>query len=162
MALTCDDLKSIAGILQPINDRLDNIQNELTELKSDVTELKSDVTELKSDVAVLKSDVAELKSDVAELKSDVTVLKSDVAELKSDMMVLKRKVINIELTLENETNKNIMVVAEGHIDLYRKLDECIKMSNSVDSKMEIHKIYINKHESEIDKIIKQIAERYAV
>jgi len=120
MALTCDDLKSIAGILQPINDRLDNIQNELTELKS------------------------------------------DVAELKSDMMVLKRKVINIELTLENETNKNIMVVAEGHIDLYRKLDECIKMSNSVDSKMEIHKIYINKHESEIDKIIKQIAERYAV
>ena len=162
MALTCDDLKSIAGILQPINDRLDNIQNELTELKSDVTELKSDVTELKSDVAVLKSDVAELKSDVAELKSDVTVLKSDVAELKSDMMVLKRKVINIELTLENETNKNIMVVAEGHIDLYRKLDECIKMSNSVDSKMEIHKIYINKHESDIDKIIKQIAERYAV
>jgi len=155
MALTCDDLKSIAGILQPINDRLDNIQNELTELKSDVAELKSDVAEL-------KSDVAELKSDVAELKSDVTVLKSDVAELKSDMMVLKRKVINIELTLENETNKNIMVVAEGHIDLYRKLDECIKMSNSVDSKMEIHKIYINKHESEIDKIIKQIAERYAV
>ena len=127
MALTCDDLKSIAGILQPINDRLDNIQNELTELKSDVAELKS-----------------------------------DVAELKSDMMVLKRKVINIELTLENETNKNIMVVAEGHIDLYRKLDECIKMSNSVDSKMEIHKIYINKHESDIDKIIKQIAERYAV
>ena len=155
MALTCDDLKSIAGILQPINDRLDNIQNELTELKSDVAELKSDVAEL-------KSDVAELKSDVAELKSDVTVLKSDVAELKSDMMVLKRKVINIELTLENETNKNIMVVAEGHIDLYRKLDECIKMSNSVDSKMEIHKIYINKHESDIDKIIKQIAERYAV
>jgi len=155
MALTCDDLKSIAGILQPINDRLDNIQNELTELKSDVAELKSDVAELKSDVTVLKS-------DVAELKSDVTVLKSDVAELKSDMMVLKRKVINIELTLENETNKNIMVVAEGHIDLYRKLDECIKMSNSVDSKMEIHKIYINKHESDIDKIIKQIAERYAV
>ena len=155
MALTCDDLKSIAGILQPINDRLDNIQNELTELKSDVAELKSDVAELKSDVTVLKSDVAELKSDVTELKSDV-------AELKSDMMVLKRKVINIELTLENETNKNIMVVAEGHIDLYRKLDECIKMSNSVDSKMEIHKIYINKHESEIDKIIKQIAERYAV
>lgn len=33
------------------------------------------------------------------------------------------------MTLENETNKNIMRVAEGHLDLCRKLDEALKIDN---------------------------------
>lgn len=33
------------------------------------------------------------------------------------------------MILENTTNKNIKIIAEGHTDLYRKLDEAMKAEN---------------------------------
>ena len=33
------------------------------------------------------------------------------------------KVRDIQLTLKNETNRNIKIIAEVHLDLNRKLDE---------------------------------------
>lgn len=67
--------------------------------------------------------------DMQVLKSDVNVLKSDVQVLKDGVQVLETKVKGLELTLENETNKNIRVVAEGHLDLNRKLDDALKVEN---------------------------------
>lgn len=43
--------------------------------------------------------------------------------------LLLKKVTNIELHLENVTDKNIQTVAEGHLDLSRKLDEALKVEN---------------------------------
>lgn len=74
-----------------------------------------------------------------------------------ELSSLKQRMTMIEMTLENETNKNIMVVAEGHLDLSRKLDNAINLANSIDSKMEHQQLKINKQESEINKIIAQIA-----
>lgn len=88
-----------------------------------------DMQEMKADVRMLKSDVQELKEDVQGLKSDVQVLKEDVQVLKDGVQVLETKVKGLELTLENETNKNIRVVAEGHLDLNRKLDDALKVEN---------------------------------
>lgn len=42
--------------------------------------------------------------------------------------VLEKKITDIQLTLENETNKNIQIIAEGHLDLSRKLDEALKLT----------------------------------
>ena len=43
---------------------------------------------------------------------------------KLDMIL--EKVIEIDKRLENETNKNIQLIAEGHLSLDRKLDEALK------------------------------------
>ena len=53
-------------------------------------------------------------------------LKGDVKTLKEDVQTLKDRVTNIEITLENETNRNIQLIAEGHLNLARKLDEALK------------------------------------
>ena len=42
---------------------------------------------------------------------------------------MDRKITDIQLTLENETNRNIKIIAEGHLDLVRKLDEALKVEN---------------------------------
>lgn len=39
------------------------------------------------------------------------------------------KITDIQLTLENETNRNIKLIAGGHLDLSRKLDEALKVEN---------------------------------
>ena len=78
------------------------------------------------DVRLLQGDVQSLKEDVQTLKEDVQTLKGDVQTLKEDVQMLKDRVTNIEITLENETNRNIQLIAEGHLNLDRKLDEALK------------------------------------
>ena len=95
----------------------------------DMQDLKEDVHILKEDVHVLKEDVSVLKEDVQDLKVKVEVLREDVDDLKEEVCVLKENVTGIQLTLENETNRNIRVVAEGHLDLNRKLDDALKVEN---------------------------------
>ncbi len=106
-----------------------------------VEPLKTDVGELKTDVRELKTDVRELKTDVGELQTDVGELKTDAVTLKSDMRAL-------QLTLENETNKGINIIAEGHLDLSRKLDEALTIENE----KEMLKLRVNRLESEVEKL----------
>ena len=42
---------------------------------------------------------------------------------------LVNKVTEVQMTLENETNKEIRIIAEGHLDLSRKLDDALKVEN---------------------------------
>ena len=51
----------------------------------------------------------------------------DTQELKGRMTYIEDNVTDIQLTLENETNKNISLIAEGHLDLSRKLDDALKV-----------------------------------
>ena len=67
-----------------------------------------------------------LQGDVRTLKEDMQTLKEDVQVLKGDVQTLKERVTNIEITLVNETNRNIQLIAEGHLNLDRKLDEALK------------------------------------
>ena len=63
------------------------------------------------------------------LKDDVSSLKDDVTTLKDNAATLNNKVTDLQLTLENETNRNIRTIAEGHLDLSRKLDDALKVEN---------------------------------
>lgn len=114
----------------------EKFQKELTPVKKELSELKKEFTELKADVSVLKE--------------DISVLKEDVSGLKKDMTDVKQKVTTIEITLENETNRNIEIIAEGHHILDRKLDEALKSF----SENELYKLRINRLDAEV-KIIAQ-------
>ena len=126
MDLILQKLGGIEGGLVSVGEDVQSLQGDMQVLKGDVQVLKGDVQELKEDVQVLKGDVQVLKEDVQVLKEDVQVLKEDVQVLKEDVQVLKERVTNIEITLENETNRNIQLIAEGHLNLDRKLDEALK------------------------------------
>lgn len=114
----------------------EKFQKEFTPVKKELSELKKEFTELKADVSVLKE--------------DISVLKADVSGLKKDMTDVKQKVTTIEITLENETNRNIEIIAEGHHILDRKLDEALKSF----SENELYKLRINRLDAEV-KIIAQ-------
>ncbi len=116
--------------------KLDLILSEVIGMKGDVAVLKEDMAVLKEDVAVLKEDVAVLKEDVAVLKEDVAVLKEDVAVLKEKVSVLEQRVDNIEqrvtgieVHLENQTDKNIQLIAENFIELTNKLNQAIPVAD---------------------------------
>ena len=80
------------------------------------------------------------------IDTKVDSLESRVSLLEHNMESLKSEVIKTNLLLENETNRNIKIIAEGHLDLSRKLDESIKFSTEIKARQETHEIYINRHE----------------
>jgi hypothetical protein len=58
------------------------------------------------------------------------------------------------LTLENETNRYIKIIAEGHLDLSRKLDDALK----VDTEKEMLLIRVNRLENEVRRLKERISE----
>ncbi len=108
------------------NQKMDLILQKLGGIEGGLASVGEDVRSLQGDVQTLKGDVQTLKEDVQTLKEDVQTLKGDVQTLKEDVQMLKDRVTNIEITLENETNRNIQLIAEGHLTLDRKLDEALK------------------------------------
>ena len=78
-------------------------------------------------------------------------------ETKAIMEELKKlndKLTDVQLTLENETNRNIKIIAEGHLDLSRKLDEALK----VDSEKEMLLIRVNRLENELRRLKARVEE----
>ena len=67
---------------------------------------------------------------------------------------VEKKVTEVQVTLENETNKGIQIVAGGHLDLSRKLDEALAIENE----KEMLKLRINRLESEVKKINAKLEE----
>lgn len=120
------DLQAFARLLEPIKDDITKIKGDFTEVKQGLTEVKQDLTEVKKDVIELKKDVVEVKKDVVE----------------------------VQLTLENETNKKINIVAEGHLDLTRKLDDALKVENE----KEMLLLRVTSLENELRRIKKRIEE----
>ncbi len=74
---------------------------------------------------------------------------SEIQELKQRAAIIENSVTDIKLTIENEIRVNIQRVAEGHLDLSRKLNECIKLSSDIKDKQELQDIYINIHNNKL-------------
>ncbi len=70
-------------------------------------------------------------------------------ETNQRMENIESQVTKTELIIENEIRVNIQRVAEGSLDLSRKLNECIRLSNDIKDKQEIQDIYINMHNSKL-------------
>ncbi|MBO5209057.1 MAG: hypothetical protein J6B68_06900 [Lachnospiraceae bacterium] len=70
----------------------------------------------------------------------------------NDIQGMKKQIKDLQLTLENETNRNIMLIAEGHLDLTRKLDEALQ----VDNEKEMLLIRVNSLENDVRRLKERI------
>lgn len=80
------------------------------------------------------------------------MVKDELQILKERVQKLEIRMTSLEVTLENVTNKNIILVAEGHLDLSRKLDEALRVENE----KEIIAIRVNILENELKKMKEQL------
>ena len=99
------DLELIGGV---VTKAMEPVREEVKELRKDVTELQVGMKELRADMTKLQVDVEELQTGMEKLSTDVERL--------------GRKTEKIEFIMENELRPNICKIAEGHLDLSRKLD----------------------------------------
>ena len=95
-------------------------------------------------------------SQLLDVKLDARLkpMENDIKSIKDSIESLERKIVSIELTLENETNPGIKIVAEGHLDLNRKLDEALKVENE----KEMLLLRVNHLENELRKVKERISQ----
>ena len=134
MSLTNEDLQAIKELLLPMQQDIKSMQQDLKITQQDVKSMQQDLKITQQDVKGIQHDLKSTQQDVKSMQHD---LKSTQQDVKS-----------IQLTLENETNRNIMRVAEGHLDLSRKLDDALK----IDNEKELIAIRVNILENELRQI----------
>lgn len=130
------------------SEKLDLLLGKMQAVEESIGELKADVQMLKTEVSGLKADVQALKNDMVQVKADIAHMKNDIRTLQKTTEKLEYRMQKVELMLENETNKNIRLVAEGHFDLYRKLNESLKIRE----KDEMLQIRVNTLEREVKEL----------
>ncbi len=98
---------------------------------------------------IVSKTVSELNKPIHEKLDQVD---SRLNKMDSRMDSLEGKVTEIQLTLENETNKEISIIAEGHLDLSRKLDDALRVENE----KEMLLLRVTRLENEIRRIKQHI------
>ncbi len=100
-------------------------------------------------VGNLEKKVDSFEKKVDGLEKKIDSLEKKVNDLDKRVTNLEKEVAKIKTTLENETNRNIMIIAEGHLDLSRKLNECIRLSSDIKARQEIQDVFINVHNNKL-------------
>lgn len=143
------DLQSVKSEVTQLRSDVSAMNGEIKGLRQDVSDLKVDVADLKVRVSALETDSAAMKVDIAFLKEETLAMKSDIASLKAQTRKNTEMLELLKVILDMETNRNIKIIAEGHLDLSRKLDTAIQMSSEVHAEQEIYKILVNRHERQL-------------
>lgn len=79
---------------------------------------------------------------------------SEIQGMKSEMHEIRQKVTNLELTLENETNHNIQLLAENHLSLVDKLNQAIK----VQDKSLLYEVQVSGLKMRVERLEQEIAD----
>lgn len=94
-----------------------------------------------------------LKKELQPIDGNIDNMKNNLSIIDNNINVIQNNIKDIRLTLENETNRNIMRIAEGHLDLSRKLDDALKVENE----KEMLVIRVNILENELRQIKDRLA-----
>ena len=116
----------VSGIVKPLDSRLDSMDSRLDSMDSRLDSMDSRLDNMDSRLDNMDSRLDNVESKVTE----------------------------IQMTLENETNKEIMIIAEGHLDLSRKLDDALR----VETEKEMLLLRVSRLESDVRKLKQRINE----
>ncbi len=81
------------------------------------------------DIQAIAQLIQPLRADMQNMKDSMQNMKDDIQTINDNMQVLSSRVTNIQLTLENQTNHNIQLLAENHLNLVDKLNSAIKVQD---------------------------------
>lgn len=121
----------------------------LVSLVENVKNINSTLNNMNKQFDDINNQIAEMKTDIQNVKDET----KQISEMKTDIQKMKNEIREISLTLKNETNRNIKIIAEGHLDLSRKLDKAL----TVENEKEMALIRINMMENELRRIKEKLA-----
>ena len=74
---------------------------------------------------LILSEMQGMKGEMQSMKGEMQSMKGEMQSMKGEMQKLNQRMTNLELHLENGTDKNIQLLAENFVELTEKLNQAI-------------------------------------
>ncbi len=133
MALTREDLQAIKILLEenllPVKESLERVEErvraverrlEAVEERVEAVERKLEAVEERT--AAVEARLGAVEERVEAIERRLGTVECTLKKAEEDLGTVKRKVINLELNLENRTDRNLRILDENHLSLIEKLD----------------------------------------
>lgn len=135
--------------METLDKKVAAIDGKVVYLDKRMEALDKKVAAIDEKVVFLDKRVETLEGEVLVLDEKVEMLGKEVAALNEKATRMENDLLEVKLIIENEIRVNIQRVAEGHLDLSRKLNECIRLSSDIKDRHEIYDIYIKMYNSKL-------------
>ena len=102
----------------------------------------------------IRQDMKEMQHNMNQMQQDITQMQEGMSEMRENICDLQINVRKVQMTVENETNRNIKIIAEAHLNLNQKLDKALE----VEQEREMLMLRVNRLENKIetDKLMKAL------
>ena len=137
-----------------MSEELKNILTQLEQVNSKMEQIDSKIGQMGSKMEQMDSKIEQMDSRVDRIESRVDRIESRMDQMDCKIGQITERTDSIQLKLENEVIRDIKIIAEGHIDLSRKLDEALKGKEE----RELILIRLNHLEYEVGEIKKVLNE----
>ena len=103
---------------------------------------------------MINSKLEPINAKAGRIEHKVSNLDTRVKTIEAKADKVDKKLASIDLTLENETNRNMQLIAEGQALINRRLEEALRF----ESEKEMMLLKVNHLENEIRKMKERIEE----
>ena len=132
--------------------RLLPIETDMKDMKADMQNMKADMQHMKADMQHMQTDIQHIKTDIKNIEERVTNIEERVTNIEERVLNIEERVTNIELHLENETDKNIALLAENCIPAARKYEKETEKIEAMQDDIHIMKKVIKEHSKKLQNI----------
>lgn len=146
-------LDSLEQRMDAVEKRLDTVEKRMDSLerRMDAVEKRLDAVEKRMDSLEMRMDAVEKLMDAVEKRLDVVEQRLDAVEQRLDKQ--EEEIRYIRLFQENHLQAQIRRIAEGHLDLYRKLLDALRISGED----ELIHVRVNMLESDMKRVKDRLA-----
>ena len=147
------DIKELQKGMNNLEMRMDRVEKRLDslEMRMDAVEQRLDRLEQRMDAVEKRLDAVEQRLDRLEQRMDAVEKRLDAVENRLDKQ--EEEIRYIRLFQENHLQAQIRRIAEGHLDLYRKLLDALKISGED----ELIHVRVNMLESDMKRVKDRLA-----
>ena len=104
-------------------------------------------------IAGIENKISGIENKISGMENKISDMENKISDMDEKMSKMQDDILNIQLTLENETNRNIKIIAEGHLDLSRKYNE----ASTIKAEEELALIRLNTLSEDVRKIKAKLA-----
>jgi chromosome segregation ATPase len=137
------DLEQIAMLLEKsaekTNEKIAGIENKISGIENKISGIENKISGIENKISDMESTISSMENKISDMDEKMSKMQDDI--------------LNIQLTIENETNRNIKIIAEGHLDLSRKYNE----ASTIKAEEELALIRLNTLSEDVRKIKAKLA-----
>ena len=120
-------LEAMKELLKPIVGQIQVMNQEIQTMNREIQIMKEEIQIMKEEIQVVKEEIQVMKEEIQVMKEEIQEIKQEIRSINSRLDKVEKRTNSIQLTLENETNRKIDVIGDGHDFLKEGLEAALGM-----------------------------------